>query len=366
MEFLLVLVFIILDLVFFYIFFESVLIPFYFLILWNGSRVRKIHAAYLLFFYTICSSICMLVSILYISICVGTTNLLLLWNINFVYIGESLIWFSFVFSFSVKIPIFPFHIWLPEAHVESPTEVSVILAAVLLKIGGFAFIKILIPIFPETTYYYSFFFILWNSISYVYTSFVALRQIDIKRIIAYSSIGHMNICMIGLMTFDTSAIISSLLLMIGHGFISGGLFFMVGIFYDRFKTKNYTYYSGIVHSMPIATFFFFFFMISNISFPFTSNFIGELFIISKVIAEFNIYLCVTVFITVFISTAYSIWLINRIFYGFSKFGYVYDLTWLEFCILLPIVFFILVIGIYPDLFINLWDINIHYYYLFKR
>jgi proton-translocating NADH-quinone oxidoreductase chain M len=366
-EILIIFVFLVLDLVWFYILFEAILIPFFLLIGLYGSRIRKIHAAYLLFFYTVCGSIWMLLSIIYIYIHTGTTNIQLLWSISYTNLSEHLLWLSFFISFSVKIPIFPLHIWLPEAHVESPTEASVILAAILLKIGLYGVLRFLIPMFPYISFYYSNLIILLNILSMVYTSLITLRQIDIKRIIAYSSVGHMNICMIGLVSFDIHSIIGSLIIMVGHGFISGGLFFLIGILYDRYKTKLIIYYSGIFMYMPIYSSILFFFILSNISMPFTSNFIGELLILYKVANEHHITLLISISFAIFMCTVYSIWLYNRICFGILKyksFKTLRDVSFLEFSILVPIMLFVLLIGIYPDFFIQLWSSNIYYYFMF--
>lgn len=364
-EILITFVFLILDLFLFYIFFEAILIPFFLLIGLYGSRVRKIHAAYLLFFYTICGSIWMLLSILYIYLHVGTTNIQLLWAIEYSNITEHLLWFSFVTSFFVKIPVFPFHIWLPEAHVESPTEASVILAAILLKIGIYGILRFLIPMFPYVSFYYSNMIILLNIISMVYTSLVTLRQIDIKRIIAYSSIGHMNVCMIGILSFDINSIIGTLIIMIGHGFVSGGLFFLIGMLYDRYKTKIIFYYSGLSIYMPIYSTILFFFILSNISMPFTSNFIGELLILYKVLHEMHVMLTISISIAIFMCTVYSIWLYNRICFGITKFpsfNKINDISKIEIYIMIPIIIWVLSIGVYPNLWIQIWTSNIYYYY----
>ena len=365
-EILLLLVFTVLDIFWFYIFFESILIPFFILIGLYGTRIRKIHAAYLLFFYTVCGSLFMLISIIYIYIHVGSTNIQILNKIQLDPITDKLLWFSLFLSFSIKVPIFPLHIWLPEAHVESPTEASVILASILLKVGLYGFIRFLIPMFPIITYYYSNLIILFNMIGIVYTSYVTIRQTDIKKIIAYSSIGHMNVCMLGILSFDLISIIGSLLLMIGHGFISSGLFFMVGILYERYKTKTINYYSGISYNMPIYSIYLFFFILSNISMPCTCNFIGELLILYKTTSEKQLFVTLTICISIFMCTAYSIWLYNKICFGRKKNSItnLTDLNYRELCILTPLVCMILLLGIYPNVLIELWLSNISYYYQF--
>jgi len=367
LEFLLYVIFTTLDLLLFYIFFEAILIPFFILIGLYGSRIRKIHASYMLFFYTIVGSILMLFSIIYIYIHAGTLNFQLLWNIEFNNLLSNFLWFTFFFSFSVKIPIFPFHIWLPEAHVEAPTEASVILAAILLKVGIYGLLRILIPIFPELTIYYLNIILLLNVLSLFYTSLATLRQIDIKKVIAYSSISHMNICTIGILSFQIHSIIGSLILMFGHGFVSGGLFFLIGILYDRYKTKLFSYYSGLVHTMPIFSSLFFFFILSNISMPLTSNFIGEFLIIFGVVSQNHIIIISLISFAIFICAAYSVWLYNKIIFALPKYNYMHylkDISKIEFFLILPILVGTILMGVYPKIFTDIFSNNIYYYFNF--
>lgn len=367
LEILLYIIFTTLDILFFYIFFEAILIPFFILIGIYGSRVRKIHASYMLFFYTIAGSILMLFSILYIFIHTGTLNLQLLWNIEFNSVVTKFLWFSFFLSFSIKVPIFPFHIWLPEAHVEAPTEASVILAAILLKVGIYGFLRVLIPVFPDLTFYYINLIMLLNIISLFYTSLVTLRQIDIKKIIAYSSVSHMNVCLIGIISFQIHSISGSMLLMLGHGFVSGGLFFLIGILYDRYKTKVLFYYSGLVHVMPLFSSILFFFILGNISMPLTSNFIGEFLILYGVVAQKNIMTVFFISFSIFICTIYSIWMYNKIIFGLPHYNYISsikDITKLEFMIMVPIILGVLLLGIYPKIFLDIFLFNIYYYFNF--
>lgn len=259
LEIILICLFLILDILFFYIIFELILIPFFIIIGLSSKKNRRIHASFLLFFYTIVGSMFMLISLLSLYSHTGTTSMQLFWILNLDKYSEKWLCLPFIISFSIKIPIFPFHIWLPEAHVESPTEGSVILAAVLLKVGLYGFLRIIIPIFPQSIIYFSNCIFLLNIFSIIYTSLMTLRQIDMKKVIAYSSIGHMNICMLGICTFNSNSIIASIILMLGHGFITSGLFFLIGVLYDRYKTKIIFYYSGIIYTMPLFSIFFFFF-----------------------------------------------------------------------------------------------------------
>lgn len=352
-EILLILVFTVMHLFFFYIFFEAILIPFFIMIGIYGSRDRKVHAMYLLFFYTLFGSLLMLISILLVYVHIGTTNFIILSGAEFSSLREYMLWFTFFVSFAIKVPMFPFHIWLPEAHVESPTEGSVILAAILLKVGGYGFLRILLPIFPDATMYYSSFVLLLCVIPIIYTSMSTIRQTDIKRVIAYSSISHMNVALIGIMLLTPVSISGSLLLMLGHGIVSGGLFSMVGMLYDRFKTKVISYYSGIIYSMPIFSSFFFLFILGNISMPSTANFIGEFLILLSAVEHFNLFCIVSISISIFLCSFYSLYLYNRIIFGIPfRMRVCYDSTVLEFSTLLPIIFFLFMIGTYPKPFLD--------------
>jgi NADH-quinone oxidoreductase subunit M len=355
-EILLIFVFSVIDLLLFYIFFEAILIPFFIFIGINGYRKRRIHAAYLLFFYTIFGSLLMLISIFAIYLHCGTTDIQLLWNSSFSEERENLFWIFFFLAFAVKIPIFPFHIWLPEAHVEAPTEGSVLLAGVLLKLGTYGILRFLFPIFPNATIYFSPLVLLLSSLAIFYTSLTTLRQIDIKRIVAYSSVSHMNMCVLGLFTFDPVAISGSILLMVGHGLVSGGLFFLIGILYNRFNTKIIKYYSGLVQLMPIYAFLFFFFTISNMSMPATSNFIGEFLILSGIFFKKNIYCLIISSIGIFVGTIYSIWLYNKIHFGLlntERYKKVLDISLTELFIFIPIIIHIVWIGVYPESFLSI-------------
>jgi proton-translocating NADH-quinone oxidoreductase chain M len=354
-EILLILAFQTLNLFIFYILFEAILIPFFIFIGLNGYRARRIHAAYLLLFYTLVGSFLMIVTIFTAYIHTGSMNLNVLMNTEWPETTEKILWMCLFLSLAIKIPIFPFHIWLPEAHVESPTEGSVLLAGVLLKLGTYGMIRFLFGLFPNATIYYTPLILILGTISILYTSLTTLRQIDIKRVIAYSSVAHMNMCVLGLAMYNTSGYNGSILLMIGHGFVSGALFFLVGMLYERFHTKLIKYYSGLIYFAPLCASFFFFFTISNMSMPGTSNFIGEFLILTSLVLENQYLLTLVAVFGIFIGSVYSIWLYNKTIFGLvnpDRLNYAYDLSWREINILSILVFFTLWIGCYPMDWIN--------------
>jgi len=259
MEFFLIGVFCILDVLIFYIFFESVLIPMYLMIGIYGSRERKIRAGYFFFLYTLLGSVLMLLSILYIYHQVGSTDYEVLLTFSFSALEQRLMWFSFFASFATKVPMVPVHLWLPEAHVEAPTSGSVILAGVLLKLGTYGFIRFSFPLFPEACFYFTPFVYAMSVVGIIYTSFTAIRQTDFKRIIAYTSVAHMNLVMVGLFSFNVIGLEGAILQSLSHGFVASALFLLIGVVYDRHHTRMVKYYGGLVHVMPIYITIFLFF-----------------------------------------------------------------------------------------------------------
>ena len=357
LEFCLIQVFSVLDIFLFYIFFESVLIPMFLIIGIWGSRSRKIRAAYQFFLYTLVGSLFTLASIIYIFSFTGTTDLLILWFTNFSDDIQLVLWFTFFFGFAVKIPMIPFHIWLPEAHAEAPTAGSVILAGILLKLGGYGFIRFSLPMFPEACIYYSPLVFLLSVIAIIYGSLTTLRQIDLKKIIAYSSISHMGFVTLGIFSLNATSIEGSVILMLSHGLISSSMFFCVGILYDRFGTRVLKYYSGLAQVMPLFSIFFMFFSFSNISFPGTSSFIGELLILSGLV-KISLALSFLSLFGIILSAGYAIWLLNRVIFSTLKLQYFslfQDLSRREFIVLSNFTLLIFWIGIYPSPFLN--DIN---------
>lgn len=354
LEFLLIQVFSVIDVFLFYIYFESVLMPMFLIIGIWGSRERKIRAAFQFFLYTLIGSLLMLISLILIYFETGTTDLQILWGTSFSEIKQILFWLAFFASFSVKIPMVPFHIWLPEAHAEAPTAGSVILAGVLLKMGGYGFLRFSIPLFPVATLYFTPLIYVLSLVAALYASFTTLRQIDLKKIIAYSSIAHMSFVTIGIFTLNIQGIEGSIILMLSHGLISSALFLCVGILYDRYKTRIIKYYGGLVQVMPIFVSFLVFFSFCNIGFPGTSSFIGELLVLLGAFQS-NIFLTFTTSLSIILSACYSIWLLNRISFGLLTIKYIktfQDISRREFSMLGSLILIILWIGLMPNYFLN--------------
>ena len=358
MEFFLIGVFCILDLLLFYIFFESVLIPMYLIVGVWGSRERKIRAAYFFFLYTLLGSVLMLLSILYIYYQAGTTDYEILLSFIFSPIEQKIIWLSFFMSFATKVPMVPVHLWLPEAHVEAPTAGSVILAGVLLKLGTYGFVRFSFPLLPEACFYFTPLVYSLSAAGIVYASFTAIRQTDFKRIIAYTSVAHMNLVMVGLFSFNVIGIEGALLQSLSHGFVASALFLIIGVVYDRHHTRMVKYYGGLVHTMPLYVMIFLFFTMANIGLPGTGSFVGEFLIL---IGSFktNIIISIISATGMIIGGCYSLFLFNRVAYGNLKtqyFEHYLDINKREFFIFTPLILGTLVMGIYP----NIWLECIHF------
>ncbi len=357
MQFFLNLFFTSTNLFWFFICFECVLIPMFFLIgLW-GSRTRKIHATYYFYFYTLVGSFFMFFAMLLVYSYAGTGDFEVLKTIKFDPTVSLWIFGLLLFCFAVKVPMLPFHIWLPEAHVEAPTVGSVLLAGVLLKLGVYGIFRILIPIFPDEFAIISPFVFLFANISVIYCSFSIMRQIDLKKIIAYSSVIHMNFALVGLFSCDVYGILGGVYLMINHGIVSSALFFCVGCLYDRYHTRIITYYSGLNLMMPIFSLVLFIFTLANFGFPGTSSFIGEFLIILGVFDISSILAYITSF-SMLSSTCYMLWLMNRVLYGPVRKNndfWLFDLTSKEICLFLPYIFFVFFSGVYPNFFLEQYE-----------
>jgi len=361
LNFFLIGVFCVLDLLLFYIFFESVLIPMYLIIGFWGSRARKIRAAYFFFLYTLLGSVLLFLSILYIYYQIGTTDFEILSTVSFTLKEQKILWLSFFASFATKIPMVPVHLWLPEAHVEAPTSGSVILAGILLKLGTYGFIRFLFPLFPQSCYYFSPLVYSIAAISIIYTSLTAIRQTDFKRIIAYTSIAHMNLVILGLFSFNVIGIEGALLQSLSHGFVASALFAIIGVVYDRYHTRTVKYYGGLVHIMPIYIIIFLFFTMANIGLPGTGSFVGEFLILTGSF-QTNIFVTVIGATSMILGGCYSLWLFNRIAYGNLKTQYIkkfVDLNKKEFYIFLPLILGTCFMGLFPNIFLNPIHISVN-------
>ncbi len=349
-----------LDLLLFYIFFEAILIPMYLMIGVWGSRERKIRAVYLFFFYTLFGSLLMLVGLLYIYSVVGTLNLEYLLTYNFTFEEQCWLWLAFFLSFASKVPMFPFHVWLPEAHVEAPTVGSVLLAGILLKLGVYGFLRFSLTLFPLASLFFSPMVYLLSVLGVIYASLCAIRQTDLKRIIAYSSVAHMNLVTLGIFSFNTIGLEGSILQSISHGFVSGAMFLLVGVLYDRYHSRFLYYYGGLVHMMPVYAVLLLIFTMANIALPGTSSFVGE-FLLLTGIYKTNIVAAIVGALGVILCGAYSLWLYNRIIFGNLKISYTIkfkDINFREFMILLPLLIFVIFMGIYPSFFSNFIHLSV--------
>merc|ERR1712127_881043 len=261
---------------------------------------------------------------------------------------------SFFASFATKVPMLPVHLWLPEAHVEAPTAGSVILAGVLLKLGTYGFIRFSFALFPNACFYFAPFVYAMSVAGIIYTSFTAIRQTDFKRIIAYTSVAHMNLVMVGMFSFNIIGLEGAILQSLSHGFVASALFLIIGVVYEGHHTRMVKYYGGLVHVMPLYTFIFLFFTMANIGLPGTGSFIGEFLILT---GSYTLNNTITFFSAtgMVLGGCYSLWLFNRIAYGNLKSQYLIhfaDLNLREFLVFLPLLLGTLIMGIYPDIFLN--------------
>jgi len=354
-EILCILVFSVLDLVGFYVFFESVLIPMFFLIGMYGSRSRKIRASYFFFIYTLIGSLFLMSSIIYIYNQVGTTSYQSCLEYDFSLTQEKFLWLGFFMSFAVKVPLLPFHIWLPEAHVEAPTAGSAILAGVLLKLGVYGFLRFSLPLFPNASLYFTPFIFCLCVVGVIYTSLTAIRQTDLKRIIAYTSVAHINLVVIGIFSNSIIGIHGCILQSLSHGFVSAALFLCIGVLYDRYHTRFFNHYGGLMHNMPLFGIFFIFFTMANIALPGTSSFVGE-FMLFLGIFSTNPIVCFFCATSMVFSGVYSLWLSNRLLYANLKTQYLRvftDLNKCEFFVLSLCCGLTLLFGIFPNLILDL-------------
>mgnify|MGYP000440907148 FL=1 len=355
-------VFCALDLVLFYLFFEAGLIPMFLIIgIWGGKE--RIYAAFKFFLYTFLGSVLMLVAMIAMYMDAGTTDITALLAHNFgsedmqvlgihVVGGmQTLLWLAFFASFAVKMPMWPVHTWLPDAHVQAPTAGSVVLAAILLKMGGYGFLRFSLPMFPVASDLLAPLVFWMSAIAIVYTSLVALAQQDMKKLIAYSSVAHMGYVTMGIFTANQQGIDGAIFQMLSHGFISGALFLCVGVIYDRMHTRDIDAYGGLVNRMPAYALIFMFFTMANVGLPGTSGFVGE-FLTLAGIFQVNTWVAAVATTGVILSAAYALWLYRRVVMGElvkEALKSITDMTRREKAIFAPLVAMTLILGVYPSL-----------------
>lgn len=353
-EVLLILTFSVLDLFLFCLFFESLLIPIFFVIIYWGVRERRVKALTYFFIYTLLGSVFLILALFILYYETRSTSFLVLLTQPLRVETQLIIWILLFIVFSIKVPIVPWHIWLPEAHVEAPTVGSVILASLLLKLGGYGIVRFLF-LFEEARFYYQPYVITLCVISILFSSIIAVCQLDIKKIIAYSSIAHINFALLGYFSNTIYGIIGGLILIISHGLVSGALFLLVGIIYDRHHTRLIYYYGGLVQAMPIFSTILFLFIISNFSFPGTSNFIGEFLVLVGLGVSGQKLLLLVVGVSIFLTLVYSIFFFNRVIFGNIKLQFIKtfsDISRREFFLLLPLLVLNIVFGLAPNLVIS--------------
>src|SRR5712672_1586522 len=336
-----------LDLTLFYLFFEGGLIPMFLIIgVWGGPR--RVYASFKFFLYTFLGSVLMLLAIMALYWDAGTTDIPTLMHHAFPRSLQSWAWLAFFASFAVKLPMWPVHTWLPDAHVEAPTAGSVVLAAILLKMGGYGFLRFSLPMFPAASHDFAPLIFSLSVIAIIYTSLVALMQEDIKKLIAYSSVAHMGFVTMGIFAGTTQGVAGGVFQMVSHGIVSGALFLCVGIVYDRMHTREITAYGGLVNRMPLYAAAFLVFTLANVGLPGTSGFIGEFL---TLIGTFKVSIPTASLAAtgVILSAAYALWLYRKVIFGVLKpsLASIKDLTLRECLTLMPLVALTILFGIYP-------------------
>jgi NADH-quinone oxidoreductase subunit M len=343
-----------LDLALFYVFFEGVLIPMFLIIgVWGGKR--RVYAAFKFFLYTFLGSVLMLLAIIAIYWQAGTSDLpTVMEKMQLSFQWQFWLWLAFFASFAVKVPMWPVHTWLPDAHVEAPTAGSVILAGVLLKMGGYGFIRFSVTLFPEATQYFAPLIFGLSVVAVIYTSLVALVQEDMKKLIAYSSVAHMGLVTIGIYIMNMQGVQGSIFQMLSHGIVSAALFLCVGVVYDRMHTREIDAYGGLVHRMPRYAFVFMFFTLASIGLPGLSGFVGE-FLVLLGAFKANTWVAFGAATGLILGAAYALWLYRKIIFGEltkASLKAILDMNRREVAVFLPLVLLTLWMGIYPNSFLD--------------
>ena len=349
-----------LDLVIFYLFFEAGLIPM-FLIIGVGGGPRRVYSAFKFFLFTLLGSVLMLVAIIVIYWITGTTDITQIYEIKIPKEYQNLLWLAFLSSFAVKMPMWPVHTWLPDAHVEAPTAGSVILAAILLKMAGYGFLRFSIPMFPNASEFFTPLIYTLSIIAIIYTSLVALMQDDMKKLIAYSSVAHMGYVTLGIFTLTKQGIEGSIYQMISHGLISAALFLCVGVVYDRLHSRMISNYGGLVNYLPKYSFLFLVFALAALGLPGTSGFLGEFLVLTGTFQKSYLAAMLATF-GVVLGAAYMLWLTKRVIFGStnnSEIKKINDVNKSELIMLTVLAFFIIFFGFYPMPLMETFDISVN-------
>ena len=359
METLMIGVFCSLDLIVFYLFFEGGLIPMFLIIgIWGGPK--RVYSAFKFFLFTLLGSVLMLIAIISIYWMTGTTDVIELYELTIPEKYQYILWLAFFSSFAVKLPMWPVHTWLPDAHVEAPTAGSVILAAILLKMAGYGFIRFSIGLFPLASDYFTPLIYFLSIVAIIYTSLVALMQDDMKKLIAYSSVAHMGFVTIGIFTLTKQGLEGSIIQMISHGLVSAALFLCVGVVYDRFHSRLISSYGGLVNIMPKYAFIFMIFTLAALGLPGTSGFVGEILILIGIFQK-NIFVAFLATTGVILAAAYMLWLYKRVIFGKIKdvkLKKLFDLNKTESFILLSLAILVLFFGFYPEPLLKTINVSI--------
>ncbi len=352
-------VFCALDFVLFYLFFEGGLIPMFLIIgVWGGAR--RVYSAFKFFLYTLLGSVLLLLALIYMYFEAGTTDIPTLMAHGFTAEAQTWLWLAFFASFAVKMPMWPVHTWLPDAHVEAPTAGSVILAGVLLKMGGYGFLRFSLPMLPLASDLFVPLIFTLSVVAVIYTSLVALMQEDMKKLIAYSSVAHMGFVTIGIFTFNTQGIEGGIFQMLSHGIVSAALFLIVGVVYDRIHSREIARYGGLVNNMPLYAFTFMVFMLASVGLPGTAGFVGEILVLVGVY-QVNTWVAALAALGVILGAAYMLWLYRRTIFGqlekddLKQIG---DLNAREIVVFAPLVVLAIVMGVYPAPFLDVMHVSV--------
>ena len=359
METLMIGVFCSLDLLVFYLFFEGGLIPMFLIIgIWGGPK--RVYSAFKFFLFTLLGSVLMLIAIISIYWITGTTDVIKLLDIRIAQEYQHLLWLAFFSSFAVKLPMWPFHTWLPDAHVEAPTAGSVILAAILLKMAGYGFMRFSLGLFPLASDYFTPLIFTLSVIAIIYTSLIALMQDDMKKLIAYSSVAHMGFVTVGIFSITKQGLEGSIIQMISHGLISAGLFLSVGVLYDRYHSRMISSYGGLINIMPKYAVVFMIFTLGALGLPGTSGFVGEFLVLIGIFQK-NIIVGILASLGIVLAATYMLWLYGRVIFGKiinSDIKKMEDLNKPEIYIMISLAFLIMLFGIYPEPLLNTINVTI--------